>query len=310
MHIRFSLKRLLCLIMCCALLIGALPVMSRTAEAAGDGIIRVRISTASSVSRVVLLSRGNYSVEGDAARPFTSGQTATVYVEDGQLHITIGAQTYDMGSSFTLVRHAPDEVTNALSFSTPSLTRYFPGDMDFRLVSGKIETINHVFIEDYLRGVLAAEWSEGHAFESQKAMAIMARTKARRCMAAPRNANYDILNTSSDQNYKGIVPTQSNTARAVAETEGMVIRYKGSLIEGTYGASNGGQIEVSENWWGGSVRPYNVVKDDPYDYSNPKSPVKRLTVYADFDGNLAKTGMSALNSLLLDEVKDELNSAL
>ena len=310
MHIRFSLKRLLCLIMCCALLIGALPVMSRTAEAAGDGIIRVRISTASSVSRVVLLSRGNYSVEGDAARPFTSGQTATVYVEDGQLHITIGAQTYDMGSSFTLVRHAPDEVTNALSFSTPSLTRYFPGDMEFRLVSGKIETINHVFIEDYLRGVLAAEWSEGHAFESQKAMAIMARTKARRCMAAPRNANYDILNTSSDQNYKGIVPTQTNTARAVAETEGMVIRYKGSLIEGTYGASNGGQIEVSENWWGGSVRPYNVVKDDPYDYSNPKSPVKRLTVYADFDGNLAKTGMSALNSLLLDEVKDELNSAL
>ena len=310
MHIRFSLKRLLCLIMCCALLIGALPVMSRTAEAAGDGIIRVRISTASSVSRVVLLSRGNYSVEGDAARPFTSGQTATVYVEDGQLHITIGAQTYDMGSSFTLVRHAPDEVTNALSFSTPSLTRYFPGDMEFRLVSGKIETINHVFIEDYLRGVLAAEWSEGHAFESQKAMAIMARTKARRCMAAPRNANYDILNTSSDQNYKGIVPTQSNTARAVAETEGMVIRYKGSLIEGTYGASNGGQIEVSENWWGGSVRPYNVVKDDPYDYSNPKSPVKRLTVYADFEGNLAKTGMSALNSLLLDEVKDELNSAL
>ena len=146
MHIRFSLKRLLCLIMCCALLIGALPVMSRTAEAAGDGIIRVRISTASSVSRVVLLSRGNYSVEGDAARPFTSGQTATVYVEDGQLHITIGAQTYDMGSSFTLVRHAPDEVTNALSFSTPSLTRYFPGDMDFRLVSGKIDTINHVFI--------------------------------------------------------------------------------------------------------------------------------------------------------------------
>ena len=71
MHIRFSLKRLLCLIMCCALLIGALPVMSRTAEAAGDGIIRVRISTASSVSRVVLLIRGNYSVEGDAARPFT-----------------------------------------------------------------------------------------------------------------------------------------------------------------------------------------------------------------------------------------------
>ena len=129
-------------------------------------------------------------------------------------------------------------------------------------------------------------------------------------MAAPRNANYDILNTSSDQNYKGIVPTQTNTARAVAETEGMVIRYKGSLIEGTYGASNGGQIEVSENWWGGSVRPYNVVKDDPYDYANPKSPVKRLTVYADFDGNLAKTGMSALNSLLLAEVKDELNSAL
>lgn len=308
MKIQGPLKKLLCIVMCCALLVCALPELGMdTAHAAGSGIVRVRIATASDVSKVVLLSRGNFSVEGDPARPFTSGQKATVFAEGGQLHITIEDKTYDMGSSFKLIRHAPDSVSNALSFSSPSLTRYFPGDMEFRLVSGKIQTVNHVFIEDYLRGVLAAEWSEGHTLESQKAMAVMARTKARHCMASPKGSYYDIRNTSADQNYKGVVPSQSVTARAVSETEGVVIRYKGSLTDGVYGASNGGQIESSANRWGGSQLPYSTVKDDPYDYKNPKSPVKRLTVYSDMAGNLSKKGMTALNKLLLAEVEDELS---
>lgn len=308
MKIQGSLKKLLCIVMCCALLMCALPELGMdTAHAAGSGIVRVRIATASDVSKVVLLSRGNFSVEGDSMRPFTSGQKATVFVEDGQLHITIEDKTYDMGSRFKLIRHKPDSVSNALSFSSPSLTRYFPGDMEFRLVSGKIQTVNHVFIEDYLRGVLAAEWSEGHTLESQKAMAVMARTKARHCMASPKGSYYDIRNTSADQNYKGVVPSQSGTARAVSETEGVVIRYKGSLTDGVYGASNGGQIESSANRWGGSQLPYSTVKDDPYDYKNPKSPVKRLTVYSDIADNLSKKGMTALNKLLLAEVEDELS---
>ena len=45
------------------------------------------------MSRVVVLSRGNYSIDGDASRPFTSGKTATVYVEGGQLHVTVDGVT-------------------------------------------------------------------------------------------------------------------------------------------------------------------------------------------------------------------------
>ena len=309
MKIRMPIK-ILSVLMCCALLICGMPGLIDSAQAAGSGVIRVRIATASDVSRVVVLSRGNYSIDGDASRPFTSGKTATVYVEGGQLHVTVDGVTYDMGSSFKLVRHLPDEVTNAVSFSTPKLSNYFPGDVEFVLTGGTIQTVNHVYIEDYLRGVLAAEWSEGHAYESLKAMAVIARTYARRYMASPAGSYYDIKNTSAHQNYKGVVPSQSNTARAVSETEGIVVRYNGSLIESVYGASNGGQIESAQNWWGGSGYPYYKVKDDPYDYANPSSPVKRLTVYSDFDAHLSSTGMSALNKLLLSEVADELDDAL
>ena len=309
MKIRMPIK-ILSVLMCCALLICGMPGLVDSAQAAGSGVIRVRIATASDVSRVVVLSRGNYSIDGDASRPFTSGKTATVYVEGGQLHVTVDGVTYDMGSSFKLVRHLPDEVTNAVSFSTPKLSNYFPGDVEFVLTGGTIQTVNHVYIEDYLRGVLAAEWSEGHAYESLKAMAVIARTYARRYMASPAGSYYDIKNTSAHQNYKGVVPSQSNTARAVSETEGIVVRYNGSLIESVYGASNGGQIESAQNWWGGSGYPYYKVKDDPYDYANPSSPVKRLTVYSDFDAHLSSTGMNALNKLLLSEVADELDDAL
>ncbi len=309
MKIRMPIK-ILSVLMCCALLICGMPGLVDSAQAAGSGVIRVRIATASDVSRVVVLSRGNYSIDGDVSRPFTSGKTATIYVEGGQLHVTVDGVTYDMGSSFKLVRHLPDEVTNAVSFSTPKLSNYFPGDVEFVLTGGTIQTVNHVYIEDYLRGVLAAEWSEGHAYESLKAMAVIARTYARRYMASPAGSYYDIKNTSAHQNYKGVVPSQSNTARAVSETEGIVVRYNGSLIESVYGASNGGQIESAQNWWGGSGYPYYKVKDDPYDYANPSSPVKRLTVYSDFDAHLSSTGMSALNKLLLSEVADELDDAL
>lgn len=312
MSIRAQLKKLLSIWLCLTLIMCALPVFdTETASAASNGVVRVRIATASGLTRVVVRSRGNYSVGGDSARPFTSGQTATVYVEGGQLHISIGDAVYDMGTSFKLVRHAPDTITNALSFSTPTLNNYFPGDMEFRLVSGSIQTVNHVFIEDYLRGVLSAEWSEsGHTFESQKAMAIVARTKTRGCMNSPKGSYYDIRNTSMDQNYRGVVPSETTTARAVSETEGIVIRYNGSLIDGTYAASNGGQIETSKNWWGGSSVPYSSVKDDPYDYANPKSKVKRLTVYSDFASNIDKKGMSALSKLLAEKVADKLDSSI
>ena len=306
-----TLKKILCIVLSMVLLLGIMPQISLdTASAASSGIVRVRIATASGVTRVVVYSHGNYSVGGDASRPLLSGQSATIYVEGGELHITIDGTTYDMGTSFKLVRHAPDKVTNALSFSTPSLSKYFPGDMEFRLVSGSIQTVNHVFIEDYLCGVLDAEWSQSHTFESQKAMAIVARTKTRGCMANPKGSYYDIRNTSADQNYKGVNISATTTARAVSETEGIVIRYNGSLVDGTYGATNGGQIETSKNWWSGSTVAYSSVKDDPYDYANPKSKVNKLTVYSDFDGNLSKTGMSALNKLLLAKVADELDSSV
>ncbi len=306
-----TLKKVLCIVLSMVLLLGIMPQISLdTASAASSGIVRVRIATASGVTRVVVYSHGNYSVGGDASRPLLSGQSATIYVEGGELHITIDGTTYDMGTSFKLVRHAPDKVTNALSFSTPSLSKYFPGDMEFRLVSGSIQTVNHVFIEDYLCGVLDAEWSQSHTFESQKAMAIVARTKTRGCMANPKGSYYDIRNTSADQNYKGVNISATTTARAVSETEGIVIRYNGSLVDGTYGATNGGQIETSKNWWSGSTVAYSSVKDDPYDYANPKSKVNKLTVYSDFDGNLSKTGMSALNKLLLAKVAGELDSSV
>ena len=306
-----TLKKVLCILLSMVLLLGIMPPISLdTASAASSGIVRVRIATASDVTRVVVYSRGNYSVGGNSSRPFMSGQSATVYVEGGELHITIDGTTYDMGTSFKLVRHAPDKITNALSFTTPSLSKYFPGDMEFRLVSGSIQTVNHVFIEDYLCGVLDAEWSQSHTFESQKAMAIVARTKTRGCMAKPKGSYYDIRNTSADQNYKGVNVSATTTARAVSETEGIVIRYNGSLVDGTYGATNGGQIETSKNWWSGSAVAYSSVKDDPYDYANPNSKVNKLTVYSDFDGNLSKTGMSALNKLLLAKVADELDSSI
>ena len=301
-----KLRRALSALLCCVLLVTTLILPQPKAEAASVGTIRVRIATASDVSRVVLVSHGNYSVGGDGSRPFKSGSTATITLSGGSLKVTIGGNSYSMGTRFKMIRHLPDTTENAVSFSTPSLSKYFPGDIEFIVSGGSILTVCHLDIEDYVRGVLECEWSSEWPYESQKSMAIVARTKGRSTMERPKSAYYDIRNTSIDQAFRGITLSNTTSGRAASDTAGIVVRYQGKFIDATYGASNGGQIEAPDNWWGGSPWPYVKVKDDPYDYRNPKAKVNRLTVYADFANNLSKSKMSSLNSLLVSAVANKL----
>lgn len=130
--------------------------------------------------------------------------------------------------------------------------------------SGAMMIVNETSIESYLYGVVPAEAVPSWPQEALKAQAVAARTYALYNMNQSASKPYDVKPTTSNQVYNGQAGEYDSTTRAVDATKGMVMKYKGSLIEALFHADGGGYTEDSVNVWG-SVVPYlKGVKD----YSN------------------------------------------
>ena len=130
-------------------------------------------------------------------------------------------------------------------------------------------TVIKMDIEDYLKGVVAAE--VGNApLECCKAQAVVARTFALGYVEKDTPISDD---SSVAQAYRA--PRAQNAAyvnahRGVLETVGEVL-YHSSMLLATcsYSASNGGHTISSQERWGG-YRPYLIAQDDPWDYAATK----------------------------------------
>ena len=119
--------------------------------------------------------------------------------------------------------------------------------------------------------------SEYFPLEALKVQAICARTYALNKLGA--NADYDVVDTTNDQVFKGVNHNYVNAKRAVQETAGIVGTYKGKLAICYYSASNGGQTELVGNVWSGRGDwDYYQVVDDPYDVENPESVVRTARI--------------------------------
>ncbi len=119
----------------------------------------------------------------------------------------------------------------------------------------KLNVINIIGIEEYLYGVLKKEISPRWPAEALKAQAVAARTFAIFNMNKYIDKGYNICASTNSQAYGGVNHEDPLTNRAIDETRGMIISYKGKLINAVYHSDSGGYTEDSENVWG-SFLPY------------------------------------------------------
>lgn len=124
-------------------------------------------------------------------------------------------------------------------------------DRDYK----KLNVINIIGIEEYLYGVLKKEISPRWPTETLKAQAVAARTYAIFNMNKYIDKGYNISASTDSQAYGGVNHEDSLTNKAVDETRGMIMTYKGKLINAVYHSDSGGYTEDSENVWG-SFLPY------------------------------------------------------
>ncbi len=239
-----------------------------------ESVIRVKLSM-NSPSVVPFYLDGSYSVAEDSGVSLPR-QYYVVMLEGGVLNLYYGDTILASGSTITLNQHSVSDGQNNFLWINNYLygTRRYLGDMKFIINGSAIDVINYVYLEEYLWGVVPYEMSNSFPEEALKAQAVAARTYAVRSMGG---TNYDVVDTSENQVYKGYHPDNTEAIAAVNATEGIILQYDSSTVTPTYySASNGGYTDIPYHVWGGGYDWPFYIKYDEYDLANPSSPYEEV----------------------------------
>ena len=136
------------------------------------------------------------------------------------------------------------------------------------VTGSKLNVINVIELEHYVRGVVANEMGYAYPLEALKAQAITARSYAYRSIDKHKNYGIDLCTTQDCQVYRGYVSEHDSTDEACRQTEGKVLTYDGRIVEAFYYAYSGGATLNSEDVWTNAL-PYCRGKVDEY-YSDYK----------------------------------------
>ena len=139
----------------------------------------------------------------------------------------------------------------------------YEGEFVLTASGNKINAINVIDIEKYLRGVVPYEIGrlDESKFEALKAQAVAARTYAYKHFGSRKAQGFDVYADTRDQVYKGIHSVSDVTDKAVRETEGVVMTYNGEFITAYYHSTCGGETEGVATW-GRPNHPYLQNKPD------------------------------------------------
>jgi len=192
-----------------------------------------------------------------------ASENIRVVLEDNRRSVIISS-----GSGFIAESHSisPDE-KKLIFYASSTVSRpvRYRSSGDFIRVNGRsyrgwveirkkrnglLMVINDLDVEDYLLGVLASEIPPGWKYEALKAQAVAARTYALYQKKTAGLRPYDIVATVNSQVYSGSEAERPREVRAVKDTKGLVIVYRGEIIPAFFHSSCGGQTENAAELWG------------------------------------------------------------
>ena len=303
---RRSIRRCLALLLMLALPLCAAQAQDMTLPSAGarDQTVRVYLSRLNLTDRMDLTLVSAYSVHTQAGAQlhFQAGSEVAVLLRDGALYLYYEGMSQLAGQSVTLLR---DAVEGESGFRLTNYPALYAGDLQIDVVDGKVRPILSVHVEDYLLGVVPYEMSDSFPLEALKAQAVAARTYALR--SQDLSQPYDLVDTTNDQVYRGYLPGNDQTERAIQETRGVCGFYRDQLAQCYYSASNGGQTELVETVWPTEEDfGYYAFGDDPYDVENPDSVVRTFEMIKTYGEE--ETAPYALRNLLATQLFDQLTA--
>lgn len=156
--------------------------------------------------------------------------------------------------------------------SEPERTASYDASHTVTVLNGG--TLSEISLSDYLTGVVLAESLPAFEPEALSAQSVAARTVALRRKDHPKHEEADLCadpaccqaffdEAAAKETYgEDWAQWEAKARAAVAETDGLVLRYEGELIDAVYFASSGGATETAAAVWGGEV-PYLQSVESP-----------------------------------------------
>lgn len=176
----------------------------------------------------------------------------------------------------------------------------YPGTIDVWKGEGGLFIVNEVSLEDYIKGVVAAEVGSKWDAEALKAQAVAARTYAlyQKLSNGVNKIAYNVTSSVLHQVYKGgDIP--ETIRRAVDETKGEILTYEGSPIAAYYHSTSGGITEDAAEVFGKSY-PYLISVETSCELSPYYMWEKRMPV-SDIEKAL---NMNGLRDIFIDSYTD------
>jgi stage II sporulation protein D len=125
-------------------------------------------------------------------------------------------------------------------------------------VDSGLMVVNHLRVEDYLRGVVPVEIGKLAARDSaaMQAQAVAARsyTYVRLSETVPRA--FDMRPTTSDQVYGGVGAETEVGNAAIDATRGLVVMYQGRVVDAPFYSTCGGTTADANEAWSGPASAY------------------------------------------------------
>jgi stage II sporulation protein D len=130
----------------------------------------------------------------------------------------------------------------------------------------RVQAVDVVGVEPYIKGVVASEMPSSWAPEALKAQAVAARSYA--LASITKGRDFDLYGDTRSQVYGGVDAESPNASDAVDATKGEVVLYNGKVADTLFFSTSGGRTASAAESTGTAV-PYLVPVADPYDTLSP-----------------------------------------
>jgi stage II sporulation protein D len=178
-----------------------------------------------------------------------------------------------------------------------------------RAAGNGVRIVARVDLETYVAGVLAGEGATLRSPPAVAAMAVVARTWALRSRGRHRAQGFDFCSLTHCQFFRPPLDLQGKPSPALTaalrETDGLVLKYDGELIEPFYTGNCGGVTEAAADVWPDRAAPYLPSVKDPYCARSQQSSWQRELPLTTVSGILRERLGVSLHSTLRELMVEE-----
>jgi len=200
----------------------------------------IRVAIIQDAESLSLKVSGLYEIADSDNRVLYQGKNLKTTVATYKDGILLGEKNFNTNRLFVKADDADAIIIDG---------RRFRGNIELIKKDNHLLVVNHIALEDYIKGVLYHEASHYWPQEALKAQAISCRTYAVYETQENKSKDYDVTSDIYSQVYGGRSSERYRTNKAVQQTKDLVLTYEGKIFPAYYHATCGGQTTDASSLW-------------------------------------------------------------